>query len=74
MQLFLSSLYLEGITDFLHGGDYQGNVASKIPTLIGYSKLCLSSNQISGFFDHQYPWKESIDLLDFCMEITIKAR
>ena len=23
------------------------------------------SNQIVGFFDHQYVWKKSIDILDF---------
>ena len=27
-------------------------------------QLCLSSNQTTRFFDHQYLWKESIDLLD----------
>ena len=25
----------------------------------------LSTNQIVGFFDHQYVWKKSIDILDF---------
>ena len=37
-------------------------------------QLCLLSNQIVGFFDHQYLWKESSDILVFCMELVIKGR
>ena len=32
------------------------------------------SNQIAWFFDHQYLWKECIDILFFYMEIFIKER
>ena len=28
----------------------------------------------TGFFDHQYFWKESSDILFFCMELVIKRR
>ena len=27
--------------------------------------MCLSYNQIAGFVDYQYLWKESLDILDF---------
>ena len=33
------------------------------PPLVGYGQLCLSSDQIARFFDHQYIWKESRDIL-----------
>ena len=33
--------------------------------MAGCSQLCLSSNQIAGFFDHQYLCKESIGIIDF---------
>ena len=33
----------------------------------------LSSNEIAGFFDHQYVWEESIDILEFfCIGLDIK--
>ena len=40
--------------------------------LVECGQLCLLSNQIAGFFDHQYLRKESIDILVFCIEIFIK--
>ena len=33
--------------------------------LVGGSQLCLGSNQIAGFFDHPFLWKESINILVF---------
>ena len=33
--------------------------------LVGCGQLCLSSNQIAGFCDHQYLLEEPIDTLDF---------
>lgn len=33
--------------------------------LVGCVEVCLSSNQIEGFFDQQYFWEESIDVVDF---------
>ena len=35
---------------------------------------CLKSNDIAGFFDHEYLWRESIDILIFCIELAIKGR
>ena len=35
--------------------------------------LYLSSNQIAGFFDHQYLWKKSNDFLDFLPEDSPQA-
>ena len=60
---------------FLRGDNHQGKVASEISTfgwLCGH--LCLLSNQIAGFFNRQYLWKESTDLLHFCIEIIIEER
>ena len=37
----------------------------RLPVVIGYGELCVLSNQISGFFDHQCLWKKLINLLDF---------
>ena len=33
--------------------------------MIECDQLCLSSNQITVFFDTQYLWKESISIVDF---------
>ena len=49
----------------MHEVHHQGNIVPQTTVLIGYGELCLLSNQISGFFDHQCLWKESINLLDF---------
>ena len=45
--------------------------------MVGCDQLCLLPNQITESFDHfdyQYLWKESIDILTFCIEIVIKGR
>ena len=46
----------------------------RLPLLVRCDQLCLSSNQIAGVFDHQYLWKDLIDLLDFCLQAIIKRR
>ena len=33
----------------------------RVPTLVGCSQVCLWCSQISGFTDHQFLWKKSID-------------
>ena len=43
---------------FFHGNNHQGKVAF----FIGRVHFCLLSNQIAGFFDHQYLRKESCDI------------
>ena len=45
----------------------------RLPILVGCGQFCLLSNQIAGFFDRQYLWKESSDP-NFCMAIVIKGR
>ena len=42
--------------------------------LVRCGQLYLSSNQIAVFFDPQYLWKESSDILVFCTELFIKWR
>ena len=45
--------------------------------MVGCDQLCLLPNQITeslDHFDYQYLWKESIDILTFCIEIVIKGR
>ena len=37
----------------------------KLPLFIGCGQSCVLSNQIVGFFDNQYLWKESSDLSFF---------
>ena len=32
--------------------------------MVGFGQVCLLSKQIAGFFDQQYLWKESVDILD----------
>ena len=43
---------------FLDGDSHQRKTASE-------SLVCLSLNQIAGFFNQQYTWKELIDILAF---------
>ena len=50
----------------------KGRQHLRLPFLVGCDHLGLFSNQITELFDHLYLWKESIDLLDFCLEIIIK--
>ena len=33
-----------------------------------------STNQIAEFFDHEYLWKESFDILDFPKEVNHRGR
>ena len=33
-----------------------------------------STNQIAEFFYHEYLWKESIDILDFFLEVNHQGR
>ena len=40
-------------------------LASETTSFSGFFRVCLSSNQTSGFFEHQYLRKESIDIMDF---------
>ena len=42
--------------------------------LVGFGQLCLSSNHIAGFSDHQYLCKESIDTLDFLHEDNLQRK
>lgn len=37
----------------------------QVPVLVGCGQICLLFNQISGFFDQQYIWNKSIDVLVF---------
>ena len=46
----------------------------RVILLIGHGQLCLSPYQIAEFFDHQFLWKESSDILLFCMDLVIKYR
>ena len=48
-------------------------ISGKIMVHKLWSKM-LSSNQIARFFDHQCIQKESIYILDFCMDIFIAER
>ena len=41
---------------------HQRKVVSEIFTLVGGGKVCLLSNQVVGFFYHQYVGKESVDI------------
>ena len=37
----------------------------RLPLLLGFSQLCNLLSQITGFFDHQYICRESIDILNY---------
>ena len=43
----------------------KGKQPLRVPLLVWCGQVYLSLNQIPGFFDHQYLWKEFIDLLNF---------
>ena len=44
----------------------KGGQDVRLPVLVGGGQMCLSYNQIAGFFDeHEYLWKESSDLCFF---------
>ena len=52
--------------DFLHGNYHQRKVAHKTkPVLVRCGQFCLPSNQIAGFFDHQYLLEKSSGLSFF---------
>ena len=42
---------------------HQAKVVSESIILVGCGKSCPLPNQIAGFFDHHYLWKESVDVL-----------
>ena len=46
----------------------------RVILLIGHGQLCLSPYKIAELFDHQFLWKESSDILLFCMDLVIKYR
>ena len=43
-----------------------------LPFLFGCGHLCLLPSQIAGFINHQYLWKEWIDVLDFLHRVEKK--
>ena len=52
---------------FVDGDSHQVKVACDRPSWLSVAScLCLWSNQIARFFDHQYLWKESSDIC-FCI-------
>ena len=53
---------------FSYEDSYKGNVTSETTILAGFGQVCPLSNQIAKFFDHEYLWKESIDILDILHE------
>ena len=61
--------------DFLQGDNHEEKVGSEIITFVGCDQWSLLSNQIAGFSDHRYLWKESSYYIKFfCMELVIKQR
>lgn len=58
----------------MHEVAHQGKVVSETATLVKCGQMALSSNQVAGFFDQKYLWKESIDILIVCLAIIIKGR
>ena len=51
--------------NFLHGDNHQRKLVSENATFCLVWLIVPLSNQNVGFFDHQYFWKESVDLIDF---------
>ena len=62
------------LEDFLHGDNCQIKVSYWTTSFGLVCQSCLLSNLIAGFFDHQYLWKESSNILVFCMDLGIKGR
>ena len=65
-----SSVYLEGINQylrFLQGDSHQGKLGSETTTYVS------TSNQITGFFDHQFLCEKASDILVF-LQLVIKQR
>ena len=52
----------------------KGRYHLRLVLLVRFGQLSISSNEIVGFFDHQFFWKEAIDILVFCMDLVIKGR
>ena len=57
------------IIDFLRGNNHQGEVGDETSAFgwVWPVVPLFQSNQIVGFYDHQYLWKESSEILVFCM-------
>ena len=52
----------------------KGRQDLRLLLLVGCGQLCLSSSQITGFFDHCYILKQSSYIIVFYMELVIKQR
>ena len=63
-RIISSSISKESIDvlDILHGDGHQEKVVFETITLVRCGQVCLLSNLIEGFFNHQYLWMESIDI------------
>ena len=57
------------IIDFLRGNNHQGEIGDETSAFgwVWPVVPLFQSNQIVGFYDHQYLWKESSEILVFCM-------
>ena len=54
--------------DLVHEDNHQPKVGSeRLLLLVGCGQVCLSSSQSAGFFDDQYLWKESSDILSIIL-------
>ena len=77
LEEFLSSISARRNTTIsycLHADSHQGKVAPET-TFFGWVYwLYLLSNQITGFFDHQYLWKTSCNMLDFLHKDSHQAK
>ena len=64
-RFFYHHFLLKGSVDsFLNGIVIKARKYPRLPFLIELSQLCSSPNQIVGFFDQQYHWKEPINIFD----------
>ena len=50
------------------------SVSLRLPLMVGCDQFFLSSNQIVGFFDHQFLWKELIDILVFLHGVSHQGK
>ena len=69
-----SAISLDGINRYCKELISEEKWHLRLPLLVKFDQLCLSSIPIAGFFDHQYLWKESINVFVFCMQIITKGR
>ena len=58
----------------LKEGSIKGKQHLRLLLLVDCGLICLTSNQIAEFFDHQYLWKESIGILEFLHRDDHKVR